>query len=131
CMFARSPPKWESTPSPHKRTFGSALWIHINPLSAKNAARGLSLTLYLGLADDLSGRIDHANAAPLQRDIDRGIMLHGCPSMLIVGTDLRTPFHHHREGQPRLGEARGRDPTRLPHLTKLVSSAEPKKGSQP
>ena len=28
-MFARSPPKLESTPSPHKLTLGSALQIHI------------------------------------------------------------------------------------------------------
>jgi hypothetical protein len=36
--------------------------------------------------------------------------------MLMLGADLRTPFHHHREGQPPLEKARGADPTRLPHL---------------
>ncbi len=39
-------------------------------------------------------------AHTFQRDIDRSIVLHGCPSMLMLGADLRTRFHHHREGQP-------------------------------
>jgi hypothetical protein len=41
--------------------------------------------------------------APSQRDIDRGTVLHGCPSMLMLGADHRTPFHHHREDS-RLSE---------------------------
>ena len=28
----------------------------------------------------LPGRVDHAHAAPFQRDVDPGIVLHGCPS---------------------------------------------------
>jgi hypothetical protein len=56
----------------------------------KERDQGLALALHLGFADDLSGRIDHAHAAPFQRDIDRGIVLHGCPSMLMLGADLRT-----------------------------------------
>jgi hypothetical protein len=34
----------------------------------------------------------------------------------MFGADIRTPFHHHREGQPPLREGRGGDQARLPHL---------------
>jgi sugar phosphate isomerase/epimerase len=37
----------------------------------------------------------------------------------MFGADLRTPFHHHREGQPPLREGRGGDQARLPHLASM------------
>jgi hypothetical protein len=55
--------------------------------------QGLALARHLGFANDLSGRIDHAHAAPFQRDVDRGIVLHGCLSSSMLGADHRTPFH--------------------------------------
>src|SRR4029079_7969440 len=100
--------------------------------------QGLALAPYLGFADDLSRRIDHANAAPFQRDIDRGIVLHGCPSNSMLGADPRTPFHHHREGQPPSGEGQGGSPARshgviaaLKRLSYGRREDEPWKGGRP
>jgi hypothetical protein len=58
----------------------------------KERDQGLALAQHLGFANDLSGRIDYAHTAPFQRDVDRGIVLHGCPSMLMPGADHWTPF---------------------------------------
>jgi hypothetical protein len=38
----------------------------------------LRLARHLGLAHDPPGAVDHAHAAPLQRHVDPGIVLHGC-----------------------------------------------------
>jgi hypothetical protein len=35
----------------------------------------------------------------------------------MLGADHRTPFHHHREGQPPLREGCDGGQARLPHLT--------------
>jgi hypothetical protein len=67
---------------------------------AEEADQCLGLARHLRLTDDPSGRVDHADAAPFQRDIDPGVRLHGCPSMM-PGADLLGPrTHHHSEGQP-------------------------------
>ena len=76
----------------------------------KESDHGLALAPHLGLANDPAAGVDDADAAPFQGDVDRGIVLHGCPSVLMLGADLRTPFHHHREGQPPLREGRGGGP---------------------
>ncbi len=40
----------------------------------------LRLTRHLRLADDLSGGVDHADAAEVQRHVNPGMVLQGCPS---------------------------------------------------
>src|SRR5215212_6358735 len=65
----------------------------------------LRLARYLGLTHDPPRRVDHAHAAPFQRDVDPGKMLHGCPSMML-GADPLGPRY-----TPSLW---GQSPCRLP-----------------
>ena len=67
---------------------------------AEEADQRLRLARHLGLADDPARRVDHAHAAPFQRDVDPGIVLHGCPSMMPGADPLGPRTHHHSEGQP-------------------------------
>jgi hypothetical protein len=58
----------------------------------EEAGQRLGLARHLGLAHDLPGRADHADAALFQGYIDPGVVLHGCPStMLARGRPIRTP----------------------------------------
>ena len=67
---------------------------------AEERDQRLRLARHLGLAHDPPRRIDHADAAPFQRDVDLGIMLHGCPSMMPGADPLGPRTHHHSEGSP-------------------------------
>ena len=67
---------------------------------AEEPDQRLRLARHLGLAHDLARRVDHAHAAPFQRDVDPGIVLHGCPSMMPGADPLGPRTHHHSEGQP-------------------------------
>src|SRR3712207_2299340 len=49
---------------------------------AEEADQSLRLARHLGLADDPARPVDHADAASFQGDVDPGIVLHGCPSMM-------------------------------------------------
>ncbi len=55
--------------------------------------RRLRLARHPGLADDPPGGGDRADAAPFQRPVDPGPMLHGCPSMRL-GVDPPGPRSH-------------------------------------
>jgi hypothetical protein len=57
---------------------------------AEEVDQRLRLARHLRLTDDPAGGIHHAHAAPFQRDVDPGIVLHGCPS-LMLGADPLGP----------------------------------------
>ena len=60
----------------------------------------LRLARHLGFADDPARPVDHAHAAPFQRDVDPGIVLHGCPSMMPGADPFGPRSRHHSGGQP-------------------------------
>jgi hypothetical protein len=45
------------------------------------------------------------------------------PPARCFGAEPRTPFRHHREGQPPLTKGPGGDPARLPHLAAPTAGA--------
>ena len=74
--------------------------VTATPSWRKKHDQRLGFARHLGLADDPPGRIDHAHAAPFQRDVDPGIVLHGCPSMMPGADPFGPRTHHHSGGQP-------------------------------
>src|SRR5215218_7993014 len=52
----------------------------------------LRLARHLGLTDDPASGVHHAHAAPLQRDIDPGMVFHGRPPMPLGRAPCPTPF---------------------------------------
>ena len=70
------------------------------PSSPEEVDERLRLARHLRLAHDPAGGIHHAHAAPFQGDIDPGMVLHGCPSLMPGADPLGPRPRHHSEGQP-------------------------------
>jgi hypothetical protein len=64
----------------------------------QEADQRLRLAGHLRLAHDPPRGVHHAHAALFQRHVDPGIMVHGCPSMMLGADHLGPrPSHHHSE----------------------------------
>jgi hypothetical protein len=67
--------------------------IEVPSLIGRAGGSATRSSLASALADHADLQPEAAQAAPPKRDIDRGIVLHGCPSVLMLGDDLRTMPH--------------------------------------
>jgi hypothetical protein len=83
------------------------------PARGEEADQRLALAPHLGFTHDLSAPVHDADAAPFQRHVDRGIVLHGCPSVLMLGAAHRTPFHITVRDSRLLGKAAARPDYRI------------------
>src|SRR3954451_6745982 len=98
-------------------------WGQRQAESPEEVDERLRLARHLRLAHDPARRVDHAHAAPFQGDVDPGIVLHGCPSMM-PGADPFGPRTAITLGDSRLAGHPRRRPVTASSTTLPPSEAE-------